>query len=82
RGEFQLEFERLRRLALTAGPQSLAAADYDVRWFICCSERLDAIKYVEEVLETQLLSHSQQRILAVREAALSPDQQGNDLQRG
>lgn len=83
-GNFQLEFERLRRLVLTASPASMAAEEYDTRWFLCCSQRLDAIKEVEEILETRLLQMTQQALLSTR--ALNAEQAQNtefndDLQR-
>ena len=80
-GNFQLEFERLRRLALTASPSSMAADDYDTRWFSCCSRRLDAIKRVEEILETRLLQLAQQALLQIRGLNDTPPSFSDDLQR-
>lgn len=80
RADFQLDFERLRRLALTATRQSMAE-EYDLAWFQACSQRMNAIKTVEEQLETALLQHIQQRILSARAAATEQDTLINELQR-
>ncbi|WP_228346573.1 nitrate regulatory protein [Venatoribacter cucullus] len=80
-GDFQLEFERLRRLVLTASPASMAVEEYDIRWFHCCSARLDALKQVEEILETRLLQMAQQALLQIRELSAAEPEFNHDLQR-
>lgn len=80
RADFQLDFERLRRLALTTTRQSMTE-DYDLKWFNACSQRMNAIKAVEEQLETELLQQCQQRLLAARNATEQQDTLQHELQR-
>lgn len=80
RADFQLDFERLRRLALTATRPSMTG-EYDLTWFLVCSQRMNAIKAVEEQLETELLQQCQQRILSARSASEQHDTLLNELQR-
>ena len=80
-GSFQLEFERLRRMALTASPASLSGEDYGKRWFQLGSERLNAIKRVEEILETRLLQMAQQALLDIRALSETEPSFSDDLQR-
>lgn len=80
-GPFQLEFERLRRMALTASAANLAIEDFGKRWFHLCSDRLDALKRVEEILETRLLQQAQQTLLQTRAQRETPPSFDDDLQR-
>ncbi|MCW2480102.1 nitrate regulatory protein [Candidatus Symbiopectobacterium sp. NZEC135] len=62
------EFERLRRIACTRMAAGALNAGESMRWFALATERIDAMKRLEDALEQTLMALCQQRITAAEAA--------------
>jgi hypothetical protein len=58
--------ERLRRVAATANPGEALDANASQRWYEYCTQRIDAMKEVEDLLATRLRQLCERRITQAR----------------
>lgn len=81
RAEHLLPLERMRRQLCTAGAQAPLDAGLSQAWFDACTERLDAMKTVEDALARQLLALCEQRREAAERDLAALTRMHEDLER-